>query len=560
MREKDEGFSIVELIMAMAVLSIAMAGFGAFFINGTKTVDQQRDQRQAAQLASTAIEQVRALQATALMKDRGKTAVQEQWDEALTKSLFKDRLKPYLDSMAIGYDENATGGADAPISTSTMTQTINGTDFKQTIFVGTCEVYYAWTEQCVDPATATRVPADETQKLKYYRVVVLESWSQQGCAGDQCGYLASTLVSRVAEPQFDIKRPSPVVRSLALNPLPVFYVGLNTVTYQYKATGGTLPNVWTFTGLPTGLTGNAGGLISGTPTTAGTVSGATAKVTDDSGRSDTLSNISYTVVVPPVVTAPSAPKNHVGEAVSLQPTATGGDTSGSPKYTWTATGLPAGLAVDAATGAITGTASSTYTATIRATDVNGVYGEATYTHTVYPAIVLTKPADQTVALGASVIATPTASGGFGTLTFSASGLPLGVSINASTGVISGTPTLPGRYVPTISVTDSIGPAVSDRFILTVTTTGLTLTLPGGDPTSPTGQVVTIPVGTNASLLGITIPPTTTVTGLPAGVTWNSGKGTLSGTPTTPGVYVVTVKSVSTVPVSTAIYNFVWTIT
>ncbi|HWS35212.1 MAG TPA: Ig domain-containing protein [Actinoplanes sp.] len=556
MREKDDGFSIVELIMAMGVLSIAMAGFGTFFVNGTKAVDQQRDQRQAAQLAATAIEQVRALQSTALLVGRGKTAVQTQWTNGLTGN-FKDRLKPYLDSMTMGFDEDATGGTDAAIPTVTTTQTVNGTAFEQTIFVGNCEVYYATTDRCVDPATATNVPADETQKLKYFRVVVLESWAQQGCATDRCGYLASTLVSRLVEPQFDIKRPSPVVRGLDLYPMPTFYVGRNTVTYQFKATGGTLPNTWTFTNLPAGLTGDKNGLISGTPTTAGKTTNGTAKVTDDSSRSDTLSSIPYTVVVPPAVTGPGAQKNHVGETFTLQPTVTGGV---SP-YKWSASGLPAGVTIDEATGKITGTASVNYTATIQATDANDIVGETTYTHTIHPAITLTKPADQSVALGSSVIATASASGGEpGKLVFSATGLPVNVTINASTGVISGTPALPGRYVPTISVTDGFGSAISDRFVLTVTTTGLTLTVPGGDPTSSSGQAVTIPVSTNASLLGITIPPTTTVTGLPTGVTWNSGKGTLSGTPTTPGVYVVNVKSISTSPVSTAIYNFIWTVT
>ena len=47
----------------------------------------------------------------------------------------------------------------------------------------------------------------------------------------------------------------------------------------------------------------------------------------------------------------------------------------------------------------------------------------------------------------------------GQLVYSATGLPTGLSINPSTGVISGTPTYIGKYQPTITVTDS---SVTDR--------------------------------------------------------------------------------------------------
>ncbi|MGQ0842241.1 M28 family peptidase, partial [Actinokineospora sp.] len=52
---------------------------------------------------------------------------------------------------------------------------------------------------------------------------------------------------------------------------------------QLTATGGTAPYTWSATGLPTGLSITAAGLISGTPTTAGTYS-VTATATDSASR------------------------------------------------------------------------------------------------------------------------------------------------------------------------------------------------------------------------------------------------------------------------------------
>jgi hypothetical protein len=81
----------------------------------------------------------------------------------------------------------------------------------------------------------------------------------------------------------------------------------------------------------------------------------------------------------PSVTNPGPQTGTVGTAVSLQLAATGG----TPPYTWSATGLPAGLSVSSA-GLISGTpstaGSSTVTTTV--TDSAGKTGSASFTWTI----------------------------------------------------------------------------------------------------------------------------------------------------------------------------------
>ena len=131
--------------------------------------------------------------------------------------------------------------------------------------------------------------------------------------------------------------------------------------------------------LPPGLTIDATGLTTGTPTTAGTYP-VTVTATDTSGHSGhttftwTISGSSVTC------TSPGDQVNTVGDAVSLQITAT--DSAGET-LAYSGGTLPPGLTIDA-TGLITGTLTTagTYPVTVTATDTSGGTGSCSFTWTV----------------------------------------------------------------------------------------------------------------------------------------------------------------------------------
>ena len=275
-----------------------------------------------------------------------------------------------------------------------------------------------------------------------------------------------------------------------------------------SASGQTL--TYSATGLPAGLSINSStGLISGTPTTAGT-SSVTVTATDTTGASGSAS-FTWTINPAPNTVSVTNPGNQtgtVGTAVSLQIQAS--DSASGQTLTYSATGLPAGLSINSSTGLISGTPTTagTSSVTVTATDTTGASGSASFTWTINPApntVSVTNPGNQTGTVGTAVSlqiqASDSASGQ--TLTYSATGLPAGLSINSSTGLISGTPTTAGTSSVTVTATDTTGASGSASFTWTVSARPPTAVNQSynavGNTTLAVGTTVTGPAATvNAS--------------------------------------------------------------
>jgi hypothetical protein len=169
---------------------------------------------------------------------------------------------------------------------------------------------------------------------------------------------------------------------------------------------------------------------------------------------------------------PGSQTTPVGGAVNFQVQAI--DTAtGSLSYS--ATGLPTGLSIGSSTGVISGTASKagSYSVTVTGKDSSGPTGSATFTWTVGSGtsntVTVTNPGSQsgTVGTAASLQISATDSASGQTLSYTASGLPAGLSISSSTGLISGTPTTANTYTVTVTATDTTGASGSATFTWTV---------------------------------------------------------------------------------------------
>lgn len=136
---------------------------------------------------------------------------------------------------------------------------------------------------------------------------------------------------------------------------------------------------YTATGLPPGVTISTDGLITGTPTQAGTYA---VTVTPAAATAVLPSEVSFTWDVTDETVTPTSPGNLstvAGSPVDRTMTATD-SVSGYAPFTFAAKGLPAGLAISK-TGTITGWpyTTGTYNVTVTATDTLGAIGTASFT-------------------------------------------------------------------------------------------------------------------------------------------------------------------------------------
>ena len=333
---------------------------------------------------------------------------------------------------------------------------------------------------------------------------------------------------------------------VAAPPVPVVVtaaVANGTINVPYAqvvtAASGVLPYHFVISAgaLPTGLSlAGASGIISGSPTVTGT-SSFTIEVTDAVGARASQ-GLAITIASPaaPAITTASLSAASVGVYYAQVITAVGG---GTPYSYAVATGaLPVGLALGAGTGLVSGTPTAAGTGNfgIRVTDAYGNSTTASFTLTVVAASppVITTSSLNSVTAGNAFVQVITVAQGVVPYSFSISSgvLPSGLDIDANSGIISGSPTTSGAASFTVRVVDSVGGTATRAYNLSV-----------GAPASPVVTTTSLASGTAGVAYAAVVlasggstPYTYAITSgtLPAGMSFDTGNGTLSGTPAAAG--------------------------
>lgn len=271
------------------------------------------------------------------------------------------------------------------------------------------------------------------------------------------------------------------------------------------------------------------GVVSGATTSAGTF---TADITATSGSDTATQSLQITVIPLQISSTLSQSANELSSYSYQIRTNFGNGTY------FTATNLPAGLSINQQTGAITGspTETGTFVVPIAAQTSNDT-ATAALTLVVNPySISITSAGsayfDKKIASSFQVTTNAPSSIADQVL-YSASGLPDGMAISPTTGLVFGTPTTSGIVTTTVTAT-RLGVVATKQIAFTVRSMQISssLSVSGID-----GVAFSYQIRTNFGA-----PESYSATGLPSGLVIDEETGIISGTPTQAGVYSASISA------------------
>ena len=298
-------------------------------------------------------------------------------------------------------------------------------------------------------------------------------------------------------------------------------VSLTAPTIPYIAADEEIPSGLTFTiqnsipgvtytfsaeNLPDGIIISSDGILSGNPTEQGT-SSATITATGSDSNTYTV-DVTITINAAVSINAPATiPDFILNRQIRSGITFTIENAKPGVTYTWSATDIPAGITIDSSTGELEGTPTDggTFNAIITATssDSNTYTVNVTLTVEVITSLISPTIPDLTtyLAVPTDLIFTIENPISGVTYTYSATGLPPGVTLNSTSGQLEGNPSSIGTYSTTVTATGSDSNTYSST--VSITTVGVVfgwwLNHAGDRPPLDEALIIPVPASGNQTI-------------------------------------------------------------
>ncbi|WIM98368.1 prepilin-type N-terminal cleavage/methylation domain-containing protein [Actinoplanes oblitus] len=201
----DDGFTLVEVIVSIALVSIVLTSMTAFFVRGQILGEHYAGRQDGVRVATTALERAGGLGGDAVLTGRDQAGVLAQ--------AVVPGAEPYLadSEQAWDADADAADRATAPLPVAPAVVVLNAVAYTQNWYVRRCWLV-------ASGGTCNLANASAGGRTEFLRVVVAVQWSDRGCPDGRCAYFLATLISPADDPIFPL--PATATPSTAATPAP----------------------------------------------------------------------------------------------------------------------------------------------------------------------------------------------------------------------------------------------------------------------------------------------------------------------------------------------------
>lgn len=199
----ERGFTLIEVMVAISLMSLILMSGGAFMIRSMFTASSLVGRQAAIAVANGVLEEVRAVDPTVdaqgispLVYGRQQSDVVAQWRSAANVGV--DTGLTYTGEGSSQHDATVYDPGDHPVGVPLTRTIVNGPrSFEVSVLIGACLRNDVGTE-CAKGTTGALL----------LRVIALVRWptGNDGCPSEGCAYSSGTLIDPTADPQFNSSR------------------------------------------------------------------------------------------------------------------------------------------------------------------------------------------------------------------------------------------------------------------------------------------------------------------------------------------------------------------
>lgn len=290
-RGVENGFTLIEVIVALMLMSIVLMAGGAFMIRTVSTSSAVSGRQGAVTVGNEVLEQIRAIRPTLdstgrspLVYGRGQAEVTAQWIAAASAGL--DISGTYIGNGSTTFDAHTYQTSGTPAVPLQQTISRGGQDYIVDALIGTCV-----------RATAGADCVKLTSGDELFRVVVRVTWTPgegRDCSGRPCAYGLATLIDPTQDPIFNASR-KPVANPDSATVASGSHVDIG-VTANDSGDFAIAGSVTLLTSPANGTTSLSNNIVTYTPAVGFSGTNTfTYTVTDTGGRTSNAATVTVTV-------------------------------------------------------------------------------------------------------------------------------------------------------------------------------------------------------------------------------------------------------------------------